>query len=1344
MGQSDEGNLPTISGSGSGGDTPLAGELPQIEGFEITGKLGEGGMGTVWRAVQLSTRREVALKLMNAMAFGSDKAKARFEREVELAARLEHPNIARVYDSGLRRQVYYYAMELIDGVHLDQHVEEGGLTQRQILELMRTVAQAVQHAHQRGVIHRDLKPSNIMVTKDGQPHVLDFGLAKAILEGEPGLTVSAQGDVAGTPAYMSPEQAAGQTDEIDTRSDVYNLGVILYRLLTGKSPHDLSGTRYEVLWRIAEDEVRRPRQANKGVDRELEALLLKTLSRWPGDRYSSAGDLAKDITNYLNGDPLNARKPTFIYFLSRTVRKRLVPVGIGTFLLLLLLGMAAFSYWRIATEKHRAEFAAIQERDARHQAEQNLAVLRVNEYRTNLAHADTLCSEGKVNESLDVLQSLRPQLRGWEYYHVVLRTTTGTATVPSVALKSPGVFRCLFTSDSTRLGTLGTDGMKVWDCRTGQKLLQVKHVPSAITCFDFSPDGHTVVAGMADGTIQLLDVQTGRATSIVQVDKSAVTAVAYDHHGSTVFCASKDKVIRAIDLRARSARWAMPLALLAKTIAMSHSGTMLAVGCTNRFVCLLDPATGKEIRRLTVGVTEEPLLEETHDPGVTAIVFVAGDTELLAVNDRGLAVVYNLAGQVRLAKLIDGVSAASNSEGQRFLTGENNGLVTIWHTRTGRQLYSWVAHHDCDSYLSVAMSPNNMLVASASQADGEVNLWRRETSFLIGGDVLGHFAISPIAFSPDGARCAMGGETLTVWNMRGNREVPIPRDSEPELNPRTMEEFRSSSLPARLPPEMQADPCSSWKVRRIMALDWSPDGKTIAGASYSYEGGGSPGQSSVKIETVRIKVWDAVSGTELLDVPAGNNLPCCLTFSPDGNILSWLSDGSLEPALRVRTLHVYNMRNQRMVLSRQLSKAVTGIARGHMGPEILVFGGSNIWPVNVATGLEGDSVVTGAGFLWEVVLSPDGQHMICRSDDRVGVWDWPRRHEKAVVECGWSRAVAISPDSAVLAVGGDDGQIMMAHVRSGKVLWSGEAPMRGIVRVAFSRDGRYLLCGSEDFRVKRWDVLAKNSGVAMPSARTKVSANEGASEAKAVSESGRELILNLGNNVTMKLMRVPAGSFTMGTSSGKRGNSDEMPRHEVAITRPFYMGIYEVTQNQYEAVIGQNPSEDKGREKPVACVTWEDAVTFCGVVSKRTGRSVRLPTEAEWEYACRAGSRTRFCFGDGGKSSDFNFGDLGKYAWFNRNTETTHPVGQKAANAWGLYDMHGNVSEWCGDWYSATYYCDSPASDPGGPTDGESHVARGGGYDYDGDRCTSAFRIWAGTGMDAQNDRGFRVVVEAK
>jgi formylglycine-generating enzyme required for sulfatase activity len=207
------------------------------------------------------------------------------------------------------------------------------------------------------------------------------------------------------------------------------------------------------------------------------------------------------------------------------------------------------------------------------------------------------------------------------------------------------------------------------------------------------------------------------------------------------------------------------------------------------------------------------------------------------------------------------------------------------------------------------------------------------------------------------------------------------------------------------------------------------------------------------------------------------------------------------------------------------------------------------------------------------------------------------------------------------------------------------------------------------------------------------------------SEPPKELALDLGGGVTMKMVLIHPGKFMMG---------EEKDQHEVTITKPFYMGVTEVTQAQYEAIMGTNPSNFKGATNPVDTVSWNDATEFCKKLSEKTRQTVRLPTEAEWEYACRAGTKTAFSFGD----TDTGLGD---YAWYSGNSgSTTHPVGQKKPNAWGLYDMHGNVWEWCADWYGD--YAKGAATDPQGPASGTSRVLRGGSWYGDPTHCRSAYR----------------------
>jgi formylglycine-generating enzyme required for sulfatase activity len=214
----------------------------------------------------------------------------------------------------------------------------------------------------------------------------------------------------------------------------------------------------------------------------------------------------------------------------------------------------------------------------------------------------------------------------------------------------------------------------------------------------------------------------------------------------------------------------------------------------------------------------------------------------------------------------------------------------------------------------------------------------------------------------------------------------------------------------------------------------------------------------------------------------------------------------------------------------------------------------------------------------------------------------------------------------------------------------------------------------------------------------------------------KELSFDLGRGVKLDLVRIRPGTFMMGD---ERGDNDEKPLHKVTISRSFYLGKFQVTQEQWEAVMGANPSHFKGAKNPVDRVSWEACQTFIKKLNEKfasSGVAFGLPTEAEWEYACRAGSNSRYGFGE-------REAGLADYGWFAGNSDgTTHPVGQKKPNAWGLYDMHGNVWEWCADWYDADYYKTSPAVDPPGPTAVTSRVLRGGSWADPAPYCRSACR----------------------
>lgn len=434
-------------GSGPALQVPLLAE--DIDGYEIHDEIRRGGQGAVYRATQRATNRMVALKVLLSGALASPSQQRRFEREIELVAQLQHPNIVTVHDSGRTSSgCHYFAMEYIEGVRLDEYVRAerprypGGdrAVVRSILKLFSRVCAGISYAHQRGVIHRDLKPGNILVDGEGEPHILDFGLAKA-LEADPtqtGLTVSQ--DFLGTPAYASPEQAQGTPSLIDTRTDIYSLGVMLYEALTGHFPYPVFGGMPEVLRNIAEAKPQRPsawlrqdRQAEGraesvasacSVDGELETLVLKALAKEQEHRYQSAAELRQDLERYLAGEPISARPPSTMYHLRKFAqRNRVLVAGVAAVFVALVLGVVGTSIgmaraWKAEGLARQRGLEALEARDAeaagRLRVEAEVAKARsVNEFLIRmLTAASPELGAGADVKVTDVLDDAARELDG--------------------------------------------------------------------------------------------------------------------------------------------------------------------------------------------------------------------------------------------------------------------------------------------------------------------------------------------------------------------------------------------------------------------------------------------------------------------------------------------------------------------------------------------------------------------------------------------------------------------------------------------------------------------------------------------------------------------------------------------------------------------------------------------------------------------------------------------------------------------------------------------------------------------------------------------------------------------
>jgi serine/threonine protein kinase len=544
--------------------------------YRLQEQIGEGGMGTVWVAEQTQpVRRKVALKLIKP-GMDSKTVLARFEAERQALALMDHPNIAKVLDGGTTENGRpFFVMEFVKGIPFTKYCDDARLSVEERLALFLPVCHAVQHAHQKGIIHRDLKPSNILVCLyDGVPipKVIDFGLAKAMYQPLTEHTLhTAQGLMMGTPLYMSPEQAELNNLDVDTRTDIYSLGVILYELLTGTTPLERKRLKeaawHEMLRLIKEEEPPRPSTRLSGsgtlpnvaaqrklepakltklVRGDLDWIVMKALDKERGGRYETANGLARDLQNYLADEPVEAMPPSRGYRLRKFARKhKKALVTTLAFAVLLVAGAVLstlLAVWAMAAEGEAVEAKVAAEANAKtaeangraaeangRAAEANLYVARMNLAQTDWENANV----GRIRaEALDPYrQAGKRDPRGWEWYYqerlcqLELRTLKGhTNWVQSVA----------FSPDGSRLTSAYADGtIEVWDAASGRELPTLKVNTGRVSIMVFNPDGRRLAtASGKDDTIKVWDTASGRELLTLKVNTGPVGSLAFSPDGS--------------------------------------------------------------------------------------------------------------------------------------------------------------------------------------------------------------------------------------------------------------------------------------------------------------------------------------------------------------------------------------------------------------------------------------------------------------------------------------------------------------------------------------------------------------------------------------------------------------------------------------------------------------------------------------------------------------------------------------------------------------------------------------------------------------------------------------------
>jgi WD40 repeat protein/serine/threonine protein kinase len=1037
--------------------------------YKLLQQIGEGGFGVVFMAEQTQpVRRKVALKILKP-GMDTRQVVARFEAERQALAIMDHPNIAKVFDGGATPSARpYFVMELVKGVPITDFCDQNHLTPRQRLELFIPVCQAVQHAHQKGIIHRDLKPSNVLVSRhDTTPtvKVIDFGVAKALgqeLTDKTLFTGIAQ--MVGTPLYMSPEQAGMSDLDVDTRSDIYSLGVLLYELLTGTTPFTkerFKKAAYDEIRRIIREEepprpstrlselsgphapregpVTRsvtptlasisaqrhmePAKLTKLVKGELDWIVMKALEKDRNRRYETSNGLAMDLQRFLVDEPVLACPPSAWYRWRKFARRHRQAVALALASAVAALALVGVAVALVFNARLQQAFISTDQarQDAETQgqrAQRALVEAEKLRYFLDIARAHAEYRSGNMGLVEPLLDGCPVERRNWEWHYLKRLCHLDIRTLQQGNPSEHSGCQVGFHPNGKWLATPGPGGTAVlWDVDTGKEVRKFEGRVSQCATVALSPDGSRLAGVVSGISVIIWDVKTGREMHRLKSDDVwTPPRLMFSPDSKRLACAGGHDFVYVWNVT--TGEECLRVAGGGGGVAYSPDGTQLATGGDNGTVKLWNAATGKLSR--TLGGYGGWTFNVAFSPDGSRLASAHGGDRTVKIWDtasgRELKTLKGHAGGV--------YDVAWSPDGRRLASGSFDQTVRLWDAASGEVVVVFRGHDS--AVLGVAFGPHGDTLASISEGQA-VKLWDTRTAPEV-RNLAGHTGnVRSASFSPDGKRLVSGSwdQTVRIWDTTSGQELRTLKGHRVEVlcvafspngtqvasggsdqvariwNPANGQEVRT------LAGHKSTGPASVFSAG-LEGVAFSPDGKWLASASGDR----------------RVKIWETTTGREVRTLIGHTDVVQAVVFSPDGTqLVSASHDGTLK-----------------------------------------------IW--DAMTGREMRTLAGHEGRVWSVALSPDGARLASgHFTNNIKVWDAATGRElrTLVGHTGTVLGVAFSPNGTRLASASYDGTIKLWDPESGQELLTLKGHTDEVTSVAFSPDGGWLASAGGDRTVKLWD-----------------------------------------------------------------------------------------------------------------------------------------------------------------------------------------------------------------------------------------------------------------------------------